>query len=227
MTNQQKLKNVRIALKIVVLALILTGLFFAQGCSSRPSIKFDNSSFYNADGKFNPEAAKDAYISLMRYHGYPVLPDIREKLWVSDYGTGEFAKLGLGAVSFINNEKDRYMVMDLYLLPNQMLPEHYHLKTAKNPAKLEGWLVRYGRSYVYGEGTPTADMYAVVPKCHMNGTVTVKNEVILDPGQTTLLNRVTARHWQFGGPEGAIITETANVHDDSGVRHSDPKLVFP
>jgi D-lyxose ketol-isomerase len=119
------------------------------------------------------------------------------------------------------------MLMDLYLLPNQMLPEHYHLATDKNPAKMEGWLVRHGLSYVYGEGEATKPMKAIVPKCHMNGTVTVEHEVVLGPGEFAQLDRATARHWQFGGPEGAIITEVASVHDDNGVRHSDVNLVFP
>lgn len=191
------------------------------------SIKFDNADFYNSDGTFDVEAGKEGYITLMKYHGYPVFDGIREKLWVSDYGTGQFTKLGLGANMFMNNEKDRYMLMDLFLLPNQMLPEHYHLATEKNPPKLEGWLVRHGLSYVYGAGEPTKDMKAVVPKCHMNGMVTVEHEVILKPGEFTPQTIVGARHWQFAGPEGAIMTEVANVHDDDGVRHSDTKLVFP
>ena len=190
-------------------------------------IDFDNSYFYDADGRFKPEAGKDAYIAMMEYHGYPVFEDVREKLWVSDYGTGQFARLGLGANMFVNNEKDRYMLMDLFLLPGQMLPEHYHLPTDRNPSKMEGWVVRHGVSYVYGEGDPTPKMKAVVPKCHMNGSVTVRHEVILEPGRFTPLNRAGARHWQFGGPEGAIITEVATVHDDDGVRHSDTNLVFP
>jgi hypothetical protein len=53
---------------------------------------FDNASFYE-DGKFSEEKAKDAIIALCRYHGYPVFPDLREKLWVFDYGLGEFEKL--------------------------------------------------------------------------------------------------------------------------------------
>jgi D-lyxose ketol-isomerase len=207
----------------------------AQVCSAatkqrrakKAKLQFKNASFYDASGKFMPEAGKDAYITLMEYHGYPVYPDVREKLWVSDYGTGQFTKLGLGANMFVNDEKDRYMVMDLYLLPNQMLPEHYHVSTDKHPAKMEGWVVRHGLSYVYGEGEPTPNMKAVVPKCHMNGTVTVSHEVILHPGQFTPQVRATARHWQYGGPEGAILTEVANVHADSGVRHSDANLVFP
>ena len=41
------------------------------------------------------------------------------------------------------------------------------------------------------------------------------------PGQTVKLAKVESRHWQFAGPEGAIVTEVANVHTNSGVRHTD------
>lgn len=227
-------RNVTSRRTILKTAGFATAGLFTSGCSlnqktgaKKSAIGFDNAYFYGADGKFKPEAGKDAYIALMEYHGYPVFADVREKLWVSDYGTGQFTKLGFGANMFVNNEDDRYMLMDFFLLPGQMLPEHYHLDTDKNPSKLEGWLVRHGVSYVYGEGEPTENMKAVVPKCHMNGTVTVKHEVILHPGQFTGLNRATAPHWQFGGPEGVIVTEVATVHDNNGVRHSDKNLVFP
>ena len=193
----------------------------AAGRAGKASIAFKNSYFHDGDGKFDMEKAKDAYIALMKYHGYPVFKDIREKLWASDYGTGQFTKLGLGANMFVNNEEERYMLMDLFLLPNQMLPEHWHLATEKNPAKMEGWLIRHGLSHVVGEGEPNLTPEVVVPKCHMNGAVTVKHEVICGPGEFAPLNRPTARHWQLAGPEGAILTEVATVHDNSGVRHSD------
>lgn len=228
------MKNPKISRRTVIKTTALAAAgFAAAGCNenlrrSNPArLRFDNADFYDAAGAFKPEAAKDAYIALMKYHGYPVFPNVRQDLWVSDYGTGQFTLLGLGAVMFANNERDRYMLMDIYLLPGQMLPEHYHLATDNNPSKLEGWLVRHGVSYVYGEGEPTVPMKAVVPQCHMNGTVTVSHEVILHPGQFTPLNRAGAKHWQYGGPEGAIITEVANVHDNDGVRHSDVNLVFP
>jgi len=58
------------------------------GCAAartKPSIKFDNASFYDKSGKFDAEKAKDAVMALAAYHGYPVFPGMREKLWVSDY----------------------------------------------------------------------------------------------------------------------------------------------
>ncbi len=209
---------------------VLFGIFMLLGgCSSGRgdksiNINFDNSYFYNADGKFDIEKGKDAIIALMKYHGYPVFKGIREKIWVSDYGTGQFAKLGLAAVMFENNTKDKYMLMDLFLMPDQMLPEHWHLATDKNPVKLEGWLVRHGLSHVVGEDEPNLSKEVIIPKVHNNGKATVYHEVILKPGEFARLNRATAHHWQFAGPKGAIVTEVANAHDDSGVRHLD-KLI--
>jgi len=143
---------------------------------------------------------------------------------VSDYGTGEFTRLGLAAYAFVNNEEDRYMLMDLFLLPHQMLPEHWHLDGGKNPAKREGWLVRWGKSHIVGIGEPNLSKEVVVPKCHWGGKVTTRHEVCAAPGTFVPLAKVYSRHWQFAGPEGAIITEVANVHTGPAVRHSDPAI---
>jgi len=191
------------------------------------SLKFANEDFYS-NGEFDKEKAKDAYIAVMQYHGYPVPESFKEKLWVSDYGIGDFANLGLGAVMFMNDEKERYMLMDLYLLPNQMLPEHFHLPTDKGKEKMEGWLVRHGVSHIVGEGEETPGLRAMIPKSQQGvECVTVFHDTVCKPGMYAQLNRPTARHWQLAGSEGAIITESATFHDDTGVRHTNPKLVFP
>lgn len=227
--DQKSIIDRRTILKTTAAAAMGMGL---SGCAeqqmtSSGKISFNNADFYDKDGKFIVDKGKEACIELMKYHGYPIYPDIKEKLWVSDYGTGQFTKLGLGANMFNNNEKDRYMLMDLFILPNQMLPEHYHLETDNNPAKREGWLVRYGSSYIVGEGAHNLDPKVIIPICHMNGSATVNHGVWTDPGQFVELLRVTSRHWQYAGPEGAIVNEVANVHDNDGVRHSDTTLVFP
>ena len=164
------------------------------------SIQFDNDFFYDANGKFDEEKGKDAIMALIEYHGYPVYPDMRKSLWVSDYNTGKFTEVGLAARMWENNIKDHYMLMDLFLLPNQMLPEHWHLEGEQDgikvPAKLEGWLVRYGASHIGGEGEE--NMTIQVPKSHNDGKVTVKHEVLCQAGEFARLNRVLAHHWQFG-----------------------------
>ena len=189
-------------------------------------ITFKNEDFYKANGEFDVAKAKEAVISLMKYHGYPIFPGLEKSLWVSDYGTGQFTKLGLAANMFMNNEGDRYMLMDLFLLPGQMLPEHWHLDGEANPAKREGWLVRWGKSYVVGMGDDNLASFpeVKVPQIHMNGDVTTKHAIVATPGVFVPLAEVYTRHWQYGGPEGAIITEAANVHTDAAVRHSDQAI---
>lgn len=190
----------------------------------KSKICFKNEQFYGSDGKFDVEKGKDAIISLCEYHGYHVFPGLRENLWVSDYATGQFAKLGLAAYAFVNNVEDRYMLMDLFLLPNQMLPEHWHLEGEDNPAKLEGWLVRWGSSHIVGIGEANLSEEVKIPKCHCGGTATTKHEVLATPGMFVKLAKVGTRHWQYAGPEGAIISEVANVHTGSAVRHSDEAI---
>ena len=101
------------------------------------SLNFENEDFYTADGQFDEEAAKDAVITLMKYYNYPVTAKTRGQIWVSDYGTGRYAELGLACIGYANSLDDGYMLQDLFLLPGQMLPEHWHEKINKYPAKLK------------------------------------------------------------------------------------------
>ncbi|MBM4034571.1 MAG: hypothetical protein FJ291_22745 [Planctomycetes bacterium] len=206
----------------------LLGLVGLAGCAlpgmGKPTIVFENQYFYDSQGKFLPERAKSAYVALMQYHGYPVYKGTRENLWVTDYGTGQFTKVGLGARIWVNNERDLYMMLDIYLLPNQMLPEHWHEKPLALPQKMEGWLVRHGLSHIVGEGEANLGPAIEIPKVHMGGTTLTKHEAVARPGDFVPLAKAGSRHWQFGGPRGAIITEVANVHSTGAVRHSDPKI---
>ncbi|GHT18087.1 hypothetical protein FACS1894189_5320 [Planctomycetales bacterium] len=184
--------------------------------------KYPNEHFYK-NGKFDVETAKDVIIGFLKYHGYPIFPDLRERLWISDYGLGHFTEVGLSCVGFVNNLQGEYsyMLQDLFLLPHQMLPEHWHVKpedTVKNGAKKnEAWVIRWGRSYVIGEGEANLPAEVVVPKSH--GEVTINHCTVADPGVTVKLSSLGSHHWQFAGSDGAILSEVANYHDNGSVRH--------
>ena len=195
-----------------------------QPGSQQAELVFDNADFYDGEGVFLEDRARQAVLRLCQHHGYPIFPGFAENLWITDYGVGRFAEMGLAAYMFVNNEEDRYMMLDIFLLPNQMLPEHWHIAAEGNPAKMEGWLVRWGISHLVGIGEPNLSPEVVVPACHWDGRVTTQHAVVGTPGTFVPLGEVESRHWQFGGPEGGIVTEVANVHTNSGVRHSDPKL---
>ena len=186
---------------------------------------YTNADFYT-DGKFNEDKAKDVVIALLEYYDYPITSKTRQSIWISDYGTGRYAELGLACIGYSNELDDGYMLQDLFLLPNQMLPEHWHEKINKYPAKLEGWLVRNGKSYIVGIGEDNMASYPEIkiPACHEKGTVTVKNVIPTGVGEFVKLKEVLTHHWQFAGKEGAIITEVANGHVGEAVRHLDKKI---
>lgn len=194
--------------------------------ADKPKIDMPNEWYYDADGNFDVEKGKDAIIALCKYHGYPIFDGFRDGLWVSDYNTGKYTELGLAAYMFQNNVEGQYsyMLMDLFLMPNQMLPEHWHLSGEGNQAKNEGWLVRWGLSHIVGEGEPNLSPEIKIPSFHDGGKVTTEHEVIAKPGMFVPLSEVGTKHWQYGGPEGAILTEVANVHTDSAVRHQDKAM---
>lgn len=196
------------------------------GTGNASAAPLRNEDFYT-DGKFDEDKAKDGVLALCKRFGYPVFPGLREKLWVSDYGTGQFTKLGLAACMFENHsEGGNYMLMDLFLLPNQMLPEHWHLEGDQGITKHEGWLVRWGKSYIVGVGESNIEDFPQIkiPDFHCKGTTTTHHVVPATPGMFVPLAKVRSRHWQYGGPDGAIITEVANFHTDKAVRHSDKAL---
>jgi D-lyxose ketol-isomerase len=208
-------------------------------CPVKTVPTFNNADFYTADGKFNEEAAKDAVLKLLNHYNWPVTDHTRKDLWVSDYGTGKYTEVGLAAIMVKNNVDgaSSFMLQELFLLPNQMLPEHWHLPendpavkvpggAAKvgMPAKMEGWFVREGVTYTVGEGADNLATFGIkVPDSHTGG-VTAKHAVKVPRGEWDQLGKVLGHHWQIAGPEGAIVTEVANVHCNHGVRHLVPAI---
>ncbi|MGS0497598.1 hypothetical protein CWB85_20430 [Pseudoalteromonas sp. S1727] len=190
------------------------------------SIKFKNSDFYDASGVFLKEKAKDAILALLNYHGYPVFDGIREKIFVMDYNSGNFLNVGLSGLMYENNQTNLYMLLDIFLLPNQMLAEHWHVDGETTAAKREGWLVRWGKSYIAGIGENNmADHPEVtIPKIHWDGKVSAQHIEVAEPGDFLNLKQVLSPHWQMAGNEGAIITEVANFADGKAVKRSDPKM---
>ncbi|MDO6595753.1 hypothetical protein Q4512_02430 [Oceanihabitans sp. 2_MG-2023] len=193
---------------------------------TKKELKFTNEQFYDAEGNFLKEKAKDALIEMLEYHNYPVFDGLREKIWLTDYNKGKYAELGLASIMFVNNKEDKYMLMDIFLLPNQMLGEHMHFAAEGNPVKMEGWLIRHGKSYIVGVGEDNSEQFpqVVVPKSHWDGKVTTKHIIEANEGDFASLTKAESPHWQMAGPEGVVITEVGNVHTNSGVLRSDPAM---
>ncbi len=186
--------------------------------------KFKNQDFYK-DGKFLQGRAKQAYFDMMADYGYPVPESLRTNMWVTDFGLGDFVNVGMGGVFWMNNQEQGYFAHEIYLLPGQMIVEHGHEATAKGKAKMESWHVRNGSIYTFGEEGNPIPAGVTLPKSQEN-FITVKKCYEMQPGDIRTLNRVGAKHFMMGGPQGALVSEYGTFHDGDGLRFTNPGVKF-
>ena len=123
------------------------------------------------------------------------------------------------------DEKYNYSGLDAYLLPGQIIPEHWHVKVGNIPEKMEVWLVRSGEVYTYAEGAPTPNMKAKLTAADA-ANITMKNEHILGVGEVAGISHPLEKHWMQAGPQGAIFTEFSTFHTGEAVKFTDPKIKF-
>lgn len=186
--------------------------------------KFKNQDFYQ-DGKFQADRAKEAYFGMMAAHGYPVPDFLRTNMWATDFGLGDFVNVGMGGIFWINDQKHGYFAHEIFLLPGQMIVEHGHEATPKGQPKMESWHVRHGSVRTFGEeGDPLPPGFQLPPSQEKH--ITVRKSYELLPGDIRSLNRVTAKHFMMGGPQGAIVSEYASFHDGDGLRFTNPGVKF-
>jgi D-lyxose ketol-isomerase len=187
-------------------------------------MQYKNEDFYNSDGTFNVEKAKQAYYEMMEYFNYPIVDRLRtDEFWTLDFALGKFTEVGMAGIFWVNNQEDNYFGHEIYLLPGQMIPEHCHKKTEAAGPKMEAWQVRHGYVHIYGEGEPTSGVESRIPESHKECCVAKKEQKLM-PGQVGQLEDPATMHWMKAGPEGAIVTEYATYHDGAGLRFSHPDV---
>lgn len=182
-----------------------------------------NEDFYK-DGVFDDVKAKEAYYEMMRRFNYPIVERLKgEDFWTLDFNTGIFTEVGMAGIFWVNHLEYNYLGHEIYLLPGQMIPEHWHVKTDLAAAKVESWQLRYGAVTLWGEGEPTPGGEKRIPPSHRE-CAKARTEVILQPGEVGDLTGVTERHFMVAGPEGAIVSEYATYHDMDGLRFTHPDV---
>lgn len=150
----------------------------------------------------------------------------REAMEVADFGLGNLDRYGLEIVVYENN--DRYCAKELVLFPRQTCPEHRHPRyacsgpAATRPGKQETFRCRWGRVFLYVEGSPTHPIQAVIPAGD-EACFSVRHEIVLEPGDQYTLAPDT-RHWFQAGDEGAIISEFSSTNTDEHDVFTDPRI---
>ena len=195
----------------------------SRSAKKEATMKLKNSDFYDKKGKFQADKAKKAYFDMMEKFKYPVSQPLKKGIWILDFGLHDFVNVGMGGIFWLNDQEYGFFGHDIYLLPGQMIAEHAHMKTAKGPAKMEGWQVRCGMIHTLGEGDQTRPMPIKLPASQAKH-ITVRNCLPLMVGEVRRLNRLTAKHFMIAGPDGAIVTEYGTFHDNDGLRFSNPAV---
>lgn len=184
--------------------------------------KYTNADFYK-NGKLDPEVALAAYLDMFEYYGIPYSDFVKANLFISDFELGDFENVGMAGLFWVNDKEHQYFGHEIYLLPGQMIGEHRHMAT-EFPPKFESWQVRHGWAYNFSIGDPTPNP-PLLP-ASQKGNITVKHFRVQKVDEVIHLAEAESPHFLFAGPEGAVITEYANYHDDSGLRFTNPAVVF-
>ncbi len=208
----------------VALAGQVTGsLPAADNKAEKATVKrYTNAHFYDRDGKFLEDKARRAYYDMFRRFHYPISEKLEQEMWILEFGLGDFARVGMAGIFWLNRQDYGYFGHEIYLLPGQMIPEHAHVATAKGPAKMESWQPRRGMIYTFGEGEPTPGFLGKIPQSQ-RALVKSRRCTPLGIDELADLNRLKALHFMVGGPEGALVTEYGTFHDMDGLQFSNPK----
>ena len=135
--------------------------------------------------------------------------------------------MGMGGVFWLNEwveeGKYGYLGHEIFLLPGQMIPEHWHLRHEDIPPKMEGWHVRYGETILFDPGEESPDAKTIIPASELEFTTCHKVTRVV-PGEVGKLAVPEAPHFQVAGPEGAIVTEYASYHSMDALRFRNPGI---
>jgi len=137
----------------------------ASAAESGPSeVKtYTNADFYDSEGNFQIDNARAAYYDMFGRFHYPVSETIKRDMWILDFHLGDFSRVGMAGIFWLNRQDYNYFGHEIYLLPGQMIPEHCHVPTDKGAAKMESWQPRKGMIYTFGEGEPTPELIEKIP----------------------------------------------------------------
>ncbi len=183
---------------------------------------YASADFYDANGTFQIDKAREAYFDMFRRFGYPISKKLRKEMWILDFGLNDFARVGMAGIFWLNRRDYGYFGHEIFLLPGQMIAEHKHVSTPKGPAKMESWHPRRGMIYTFGEGEPTAELLEKIPTSQRE-LVKSRHCTPLEIDDLADLNRLDAWHFMVAGPEGALVTEYGTFHDVDGLKFSNPK----
>jgi len=144
----------------------------------------------------------------------------KSKITAADFGLNNIKKEGVQILTMF--ETDRIAGKILVLLPYQTEPEHWHPTVGDDAGKEEVIRALGGELYFYIPGEDNMKHGFIVEG--KSSCYTMRNEVMLNPGEQLVLPAGT-KHWFQAGPSGAVMYSFSTKVTDLLDQFSDPDVV--
>lgn len=144
----------------------------------------------------------------------------RTQITAADFGLSRLRNEGIQILTMF--ESDRVAGKILVLLPYQTIPEHWHPAVGDDPGKEEIIRAVTGDLYFYLPGDNNLKHGFIVAGQEDN--YTMRNEVVLLPGEQLILTPGT-KHWFQAGERGAVMYSFSTTVRDILDQFSDPEVV--
>jgi D-lyxose ketol-isomerase len=163
---------------------------------------------------------------MFRFHRYSLADVVLDSpdFWMLEFGQNDFSNVGMAGIFFVNDKEHGYFGHEIFLLPGQMIAEHYHIPGEGLPAKHEAWQVRHGQIWTVAQGGDKSKLPFVLPASQDKDFATCFDAKELQVGGMDFLRKLEEPHFMMAGPEGAIVTEYASYHSGDGLRFSNPNV---
>ncbi|MEM1136255.1 MAG: D-lyxose/D-mannose family sugar isomerase [Bacteroidota bacterium] len=165
------------------------------------------------------EACEQA-LKMIEAAGLYLTDEDKKKITAADFGLSQLKKEGIQILTMF--EADRIAGKILVLFPYQTEPEHWHPPVGDDPGKEEVIRAISGDLYFYIPGKDTLKEGFIVEG--KEAYYTMRNEVVLHPGDQLILPPGT-KHWFQAGEKGAVMYSFSSKVRDILDQFSDPDIV--
>jgi len=152
--------------------------------------------------------------------GILLTPEDRKMMTAADFGLSHIKTEGVQILTMFETERIAGKI--LVLLPYQTEPEHWHPTVGDDPGKEEVIRAISGELYFYIPGENNMKHGFIVDG--KNDCYTMRNEVVLKPGEQLVLP-AGSKHWFQAGKSGAVMYSFSSKVTDLLDQFSDPDII--
>ena len=165
------------------------------------------------------EACEKA-LTMIEDAGIQLTNEDKDKITAADFGLSQLFKEGIQILTMFDTERVAGKI--LVLLPYQTEPEHWHPSVGDDPGKEEIIRAISGDLYFYIPGENSFKNGFIVDG--KDSCYTMRNEVVLLPGEQLILPPGT-KHWFQAGENGAVMYSFSTNVRDTLDQFSDPDII--